>query len=217
MFLFSLHSHFHVLRARSVSQLAANWINTFVHIAEKRSIKSNSNFEIIFNKKKYFKLQPYVCDRCNKACSSSTYLKKHKKACRPNPQPDSSAPDEYIEITSIPTTHEDHNIPESGSIILTEVESSETFYVRIDGIHDIIDPSIDDHSLVNLSQSDGVEILNEMMPSGQNESDNTHVEEKHLYQTLDSNCMGIQVQNMEDVVNVENEQYFITSDCIVNK
>lgn len=111
------------------------------------------------------------------------------------------------------------------SIILTEVaQNSETFYVRIDGIHEVIDPAMDDHSLVNLNQTGGgVEILNDMIPVGQTEigdSDNIRmgIDDKHMYQTIDANCMRIQVEQMEDeTTNIESQQYFITSDCVVNK
>lgn len=125
----------------------------------------------------------------------------------------------------MPTTHDDTDMPDSGAIILTEVaENSETYYVRIDGIHEIIDPATinDQHGLVNLNQSDGnVEILSDMIPNDvENElSDNIgmHMDDKH-YQTIDPSCMRIQVEHMEDVAtNIENQQFFIASDCVVNK
>lgn len=170
------------------------------------------------------KLQPYVCDRCNKACSSSTYLKKHKKNCHQDVQ-HAATQDGYIEIPTIPTTHEDpDNIPEN-SIMLTEVaENSETYFVRLDGnqlIHEIINPAINEHNLVNLNDTGDVEILNDMIPVVQNElSDNIrmHIDDKHIFHTIDPNCMRIQVDHIDDEsANIENQQYFITSDCVVNK
>ncbi|XP_037043009.1 zinc finger protein 2 homolog [Bradysia coprophila] len=165
--------------------------------------------------------KPYVCDRCNKACSSSTYLKKHQKTChRDNTQPNPPAQEEYIEITSIPTTHADPNMPDSGSIILTEVtESTDTYYVRIDGIHEMMDTAINEHSLVIDNQT---EILSDMIPVvGAEMSDNVrmHIDDKTIYQAIDPNCMRIQVEHIDDgdTSAIENQQYFITSDCVVNK
>lgn len=119
-------------------------------------------------------------------------------------------------------THEDHHLPDS--IMLTEVaENSETFYVRIDGIHEVIDTAIDEHSLVNLNQTANVEILNDMIPVGQNDmgvSDDMqiHIDDKNMYQTIDANCMRIQVEHIEnETTNIDSQQYFITSDCVVNK
>lgn len=106
---------------------------------------------------------------------------------------------------------------DSSSIILTE-ENNETYYVRIDGIHEIIDPAMTEHSLVDPCD---VEILNDMIPAEQNElSDNIrmHIDDKHIYQAIDPNCMRIQVEHIEnDTTNIDNQQYFITSDCVVNK
>lgn len=111
-------------------------------------------------------------------------------------------------------------MPDSNAIILTEVaESNETYYVRIDGIHEIIDPAINEHSLVNLNQPGDVEILNNMIPHEQNEiMSGMHIEDKHIYETIDPNCMRIQVEHIEDeTINIDNQQYFMSSDCVVNK
>ncbi|KAJ6633123.1 Zinc finger protein, partial [Pseudolycoriella hygida] len=169
--------------------------------------------------------KPYVCDRCNKACSTSTYLKKHKKNCHQIPAANPTIQEEYIQITTLPTSQEDPNMPDSSSLILTEVaENSETFYVRIDGnqmIHEIIDPTINDHTLVNLNQTGDVQILNEIIPVGQNElSDNMrmHIDDKHMFQSIDPNCMRIDVDRMEDATaTIQNQQFFLTSDCVVSK
>lgn len=173
-----------------------------------------SKLKILFS----IHLQPYVCDRCNKACSSSTYLKKHKKTCSQDRQDNPSVQQEYIEITSIPASHEDANMSDANAIILTDVaENSETYYVRIDRI---MNTTIDEQNLVALNQSDGVEILTEI-PDVENEmSDNIrlHIDDKNIYQTIDPNCVRIQVEPVDDgTTNKGNAEYFITSDCIVNK
>jgi len=132
--------------------------------------------------------------------------------------------DEYIEITTIPTPQDPNSVPDN-SIMLTDVaENSETYFVRIDGnqlIHEIIDPAINEHNLVNLNDTGDVEILNDMIPVAQNDiSDNIrmHIDDKHLFQTIDPNCMRIQVDHIDDEsTNIENQQYFITSDCVINK
>lgn len=168
--------------------------------------------------------QPYVCDRCNKACSSSTYLKKHKKTCRQDCEENVTAQEEYIEITSIPTTL-DPAMPDSNAIILTEVaENSETFYVRIDGIHEIMDATaINEHSLVDMSRSEGVEILGDMIEQEENNI-RMHIDEKNVYQTIDHACIQAEQPVVVvvndgggDVTDKENSQYFMTSDCVLNK
>ncbi len=110
-------------------------------------------------------------------------------------------------------------MPDSSAIIVTEVtQNTETYYVRIDGIHEIMDS---EHGLVNLNQSGGVEILNDMIPDVGNEiSDNIrmHIDDKNIYQTIDADCIGIQVEQIEhETTNMTDQQYFITSDCVGNK